>query len=90
MKKVIVVDDDVEVLSILDYILSAKGYEVVTSTCPEILLNLNELKPDLIILDVWLGMGDGSNMCHILKLSQLTNDIPVVLISAITGLEDIA
>jgi two-component system phosphate regulon response regulator PhoB len=90
LKRVIIIDDDQEILSILDHILTEKGFEVIASKCPEILKSVGESRPDLILLDIWLGDNDGSKLCQVLKSSQLTNDIPVVLISAINDLKNIA
>ncbi len=87
---VILIDDDEDVLSILDYVLNQMGVRAVCSVCPEVLSGIPEINPALILMDVRLRGADGGSLCRNLKTTALTKDIPVVLISAATNLELVA
>jgi two-component system phosphate regulon response regulator PhoB len=92
MKKsiIVVIDDDKENLEILKYVLSEKGYEVRGSNSPALLDELASIQPDLVILDIWLGESNGAAICGGIKELEETRHIPVVLISAIHNLEELA
>ena len=80
MKKILVVDDDQDVLYLTQHILTSRGYEVyIESTglkVPELVMNYS---PDLILLDVLLPEKSGVEICK--KLKQRYT-VPVILISA--------
>ena len=84
-KKIVVVDDDPDILDALQMTLEYEGYEVTTTEKGEYAENLpntNENLPDLIILDVLLSGKDGRTICQKLKNQQETRHIPVIMISA--------
>ena len=84
-KKIVVVDDDPDILDALQMTLEDEGYEVTTTEKGEYAENLpntNENLPDLIILDVLLSGKDGRTICQKLKSQQETRHIPVIMISA--------
>jgi two-component system response regulator VicR len=84
LKKILVVEDDPEILDILTYILQAEGYEVVASEDGEACQHLPELLPDLILMDIRLkdpGQ-NGDLICLRLKSKLETRNFPVVLLSA--------
>ena len=82
MNKIIVVDDDVELLEVLDIILRREGIKLIgltgSKTLPEHLIE----KPCVIFLDVHIAGEDGRDLCRKLKANPQTNDIPVVMFSA--------
>jgi DNA-binding response OmpR family regulator len=83
MKKILVLDDDLEILKVITLILEMEGYEVRgIRTGYDLLDSVNLFHPDLILLDVMLGEHDGRVLCHDLKSSPLTESIPVIMISA--------
>jgi DNA-binding response OmpR family regulator len=90
MKKVLVIDNDEDIFGIITYILKDKGYAVISSTTEDILSDLDTIKPDLIILDNWLDKAFGSVLCKQLKSNKAYQHIPIILISAITGLKKAA
>ncbi|MEP6616584.1 MAG: response regulator [Ginsengibacter sp.] len=83
MKKILVVDDEDDILNALKIILTRKMFSVETTanwkTIPQ---TIQTYKPDLILLDVSLSGADGRDICNELKGSKETMAIPVVLISA--------
>lgn len=89
-KKILAVDDNPAILDALNEILSFEGYDVVTLLDGNsIFETIAETHPDLILLDVMLDDLDGRDICHAIKYDKNTHDIPVILISATHGLEDI-
>ena len=81
--KILVVDDEVYILHILDFILGAENYDVVTATNGEqALQKVREEKPDLVILDIMMPRLDGYETCRMIKNDPATKNIPVILLTA--------
>lgn len=88
MKKILVVDDDVDILNVVQLVLDANGFEVAAiSNWQQINTQVDIFKPDLILLDVSLGTQDGRNICKQLKSNKNTKDISVILFSANHNIE---
>ncbi len=81
-KKVLVVDDDKEMLEAIQLNLETEGYIVQTSVNGNCFQHLDGPLPDLILLDIVLPGEDGRDLCQQLKWSKETRDIPIVLYSA--------
>ena len=83
MKKILIVDDDRDLLFGLKALLTNKGYQIMTIaeglSAPNTTLNFN---PDLILLDVHLSDSDGRKICRELKANKNTKHIPILMISA--------
>jgi len=89
MNKVLVVDDDKEILSLVEVILGMHNFEVETVSNWEKIDNcIIRFKPDLILLDISLGGADGRDICRKLKQTKETEDLPVILFSANTSMEN--
>jgi DNA-binding response OmpR family regulator len=83
MKKILVVDDDKDLLTALKSYFTNKGYDIAVSiTCEEGYLLINSFKPDIIFLDINVGSQDGRVMCQRIKSQAQYKHIPVVFISA--------
>lgn len=83
MKRVLVVDDDSDLLAIVRSYLVRRGYEVYTCcSCTEGIAALDNFKPDFVLLDVNVGAEDGREMCRTITQQANWNHIPVVMISA--------
>ncbi|TWR29359.1 response regulator [Mucilaginibacter pallidiroseus] len=83
MRRILAVDDDHDILEILQFILEDSGYQVDTlSDGRHLMQKINEIHPDLILLDIMLGSLDGRELCKALKKDESTNNIPVIMISA--------
>ena len=81
-KKILIVDDDSDILEILSFLLSETGYETRALTHGETIFNdIEDFKPDLILMDVMLGGMDGRIICHTIKTNPSTCALPVILIS---------
>ncbi|HXL37892.1 MAG TPA: response regulator transcription factor [Ktedonobacteraceae bacterium] len=84
-KKILVVDDDPDILDALRFMLEDSGYEVKTTEKGEYAENLHDTNgglPDVIILDVLLSGKDGRLICQKLKSQEETQRIPIIMISA--------
>ena len=90
MKRILVVDDNTDILQIVKIILENNGFEVVvTPNGEETLLKTETFHPQLILMDVFLSSGiDGREICKTLKANPETKDIPVILFSAQVKMED--
>jgi DNA-binding response OmpR family regulator len=83
MNKILVVDDDTDILAVVEIVLSMNNFSVKTiSRWEEISRAIQTFSPDLILLDVALGSADGREICKKLKSSGETEHIPVILFSA--------
>ena len=83
MKKVLVVDDDIDILTVVHLVLESHGLEVQSiSKWQEIFSRIDTFTPDLILLDVSLGNQDGRNLCKQIKSNPSTKDIAIILFSA--------
>ena len=90
-RRLLVVDDEPDILEFLRIILEEEGYEVVTSDKGEYLEQLhNGGLPHLILLDVLLSGKDGREIVKYLKSQQETKHIPVIMFSAHPSAEETA
>lgn len=86
MSKILVIDDDVDILSVMEILLSMKGYNVeVTAKGENTFPKIETFKPDLILLDVLISGYDGRVICKQLKANEKTKHIPVIMFSAHPG-----
>jgi two-component system phosphate regulon response regulator PhoB len=88
-RKILIIDNDEDILLIVSFILIDKGYDTYAFKAPEILAYITALKPDLILLDHWLDGQSGGEICKKLKADRLTPHIPVIMISAVNNLSEI-
>lgn len=89
-KRVLIYDDDPDILEICSIILQSKGYAVDTrNTCSDIVGDAAALRPSVILIDNWLPGGGGVQAVQLLKQSSFVH-IPVVFFSANTEVEQLA
>lgn len=93
-KKILVIEDDKDIRDTLVYVLEEQGYEVVSSEESKILKSLDTIKPDMILLDNWLtewkSDANGQQISKELKSNPATSHIPIVIISAVSNIQEIA
>lgn len=83
MKKILLVDDDVDILEALQITFELEGYDTLaTSTGNKAFRLVGTFKPDVIILDMMLDKIDGRDICKRIKKDESTKEIPIVMISA--------
>jgi adenylate cyclase len=81
---ILIIDDTLNNLSLLERILSKKGYEVRLASSGQRGLEAVELtQPDLILLDIMMPGIDGYEVCSRLKASDRTRGIPIIFLSAL-------
>ncbi len=87
--RILVMEDDPFLQTILKYELEAAGYEVqVAGDGLEGLDCVDQCTPDLILMDVMMPGADGNEVCHRLKASPRTRQIPIIMLTAMSGSED--
>ncbi len=83
MYKILLVDDDLDLLSITKVILEKNNFLVsAISKWEEIDSSINVFHPDLILLDTYLDGADGRDICNKLKTKNTTKNISILLNSA--------
>jgi DNA-binding response OmpR family regulator len=89
MKKILVLDDDKDILEIISFILTEFGYEVRTRSGGETIFeDIKAYQPDLLLMDVMLAGLDGRVICRRIKENELTRFLPVILISGTHDLSE--
>ncbi|MBN1621467.1 MAG: response regulator, partial [Endomicrobiales bacterium] len=84
VKRILVIDDDYDMVEVLKQHLERKGYEVViVQNSRDALKTAIDTKPNLITLDLLMPNIDGFTIAELLKQNPVTKDIPIVIISAI-------
>jgi DNA-binding response OmpR family regulator len=82
-KRIMIVDDERDLVETLTYRLEASGYTVLTAhDGEEGLEKAREEKPDLILLDVMMPKMDGYHVCRLLKFDEELKDIPIIMLTA--------
>jgi DNA-binding response OmpR family regulator len=83
MTKVLVVDDDTDLLEMVSLVLTRHDMAVnPLAQCLQFFDTVSTDKPDIVLMDIYLGDCDGRNLCQNLKKSDIYADIPVILYSA--------
>jgi len=82
-KKILVVDDEPDVLALLTLMLKSQGYNVIAAVDgQEALEKARKETPDLILLDVMLPKMDGYKVARMLKFDENFSHIPIILLTA--------
>jgi DNA-binding response OmpR family regulator len=90
MKKILVVDDDDDVLETIQLVLEIGGYDVEPLNDAEVIFErIDEFEPDLILLDVVLGKIDGRVICSQIKCHVDTSKIPILMMSGLYDLKEV-
>ena len=90
MAKVLIIDDDFEIVSILGEILKREGHEVESANEPvEGMQKARKLKPDLIILDYHMPGNTGAHLFESLRRNSATSVTPILFMSGEASPEQI-
>lgn len=82
-KRVLVVDDDTDLLKMLKLRIEAEGFEFIAAEDGEEMLNIMKTKkPDVIILDIILPKIDGYTALREMRKEEEFKDIPVIILTA--------
>jgi DNA-binding response OmpR family regulator len=89
VKKLLIIENDIDTLDIVTIILEDSGFTVVKSEAKIPVREITKINPDAIVIDYLLGAGYGSDLCMEIKENPLIKHIPVILFSASHNLEKI-
>ncbi len=83
IKKILVVDDEPDVASLLSLLLKSQGYNVISAgDGQEALEKARTEKPDLMLLDVMLPKLDGYKVARMLKFDENFRHMPIIMLTA--------
>lgn len=90
-KRILILDDDVDILSICTYILQEQGWEIFTRAhCNNIVSTVREILPDVILMDNWIPDTGGIVATRLLKADPELQKIPVIYFSANHDIKNLA
>ena len=90
MSTILLADDEPNVREVFGFLLRNEGYKTLEASDAPSCIQMAEQKPDLILLD-WMMPGvDGVDALRILKSRPSTREIPVVMVTALDGITQIA
>ncbi len=82
-QRILIVDDERDIVSVLDFALKQAGFDIVTAgDAASALARVRETQPDLVILDLMLPDLPGTEVCRQLKSSTRTSALPVIMLTA--------
>ena len=81
-KRILIADDDPGIVDAIELLLEFEGYQVSSTIDGSTVLDMKLELPDLLLLDIWMSGEDGRDICKKLKQSELTKNIPVIMVSA--------
>ena len=85
VKKILIADDEPDILEIIQFNLQSEGYEVITAKNGDEAIDLaKKNQPDLIILDVMMPGKSGIEVCNILRLQPAFKDTLIIFLSALS------
>ncbi len=83
MKKVLLVDDEPNILLSLEFLMKKQGYYVfIARDGKEALTIIHQENPEIVILDIMMPEVDGYEVCRYIKNNTLTQDTKVIFLSA--------
>lgn len=82
-KRILICEDDEGITEVAQIVLETMGYEVmIQNDSTNIYTRVEEVKPDLILLDLWMPGLSGEEIAHHLKNQASTKHIPIIIMSA--------
>ncbi len=88
-KKILIVDDEKDMLTVLEKWLIVKGFDVVSAVNGTDAIQLAQShKPDLIVLDVCLPDMDGGEVAKMIKENPETENIPIIFLTALLSKDE--
>jgi CheY-like chemotaxis protein len=90
-KRVLILDDDLDILQICTIVLKKKGFDVMTlNNSSQALEQVRNYQPDVILMDNWIPGPGGIEATRTLKMEPDTRDIPVIFFSANSNVTQLA
>jgi CheY-like chemotaxis protein len=88
MCRVLILDDDADILELCSIILQARGYTTITeTTCRDVTDKVTRANPDVILIDNWIPDIGGIEATKLIKNTGHTRHIPVIFFSASNNVE---
>lgn len=89
-KKIIIYDDDTDLLEVCSLILTAKNFDVVIKDkCTEIISDIQQHQPDVILMDNWIPDIGGIKATRLVKESAEYRHIPVIFFTANNNVDEL-
>lgn len=85
MAKILLVDDEKDIVEFIQYNLESEGFEVISAYDGEMALKQMEAKPDLVVLDVMMPKLNGYDVIKQIRMNEEYDDIPVIFLTAKTS-----
>lgn len=90
-KRVLILDDDLDILQICTIVLKKKGFDVLTlNNSNQVVDQVKAYQPDVILMDNWIPGPGGIEATRTLKMGADTQDIPVIFFSANSNVTQLA
>jgi len=90
-RRILLLEDDFDTNEIITMIFEPEGFHVISSTVASYMADIDEWKPELIIVDHLLNNHvTGSDICIAVKANEKTQHIPFILTSAVNNLPEVA
>ena len=90
-KKVLIYDDDTDLLEVCSLILTASNYDVIVrEKCTEVMRDVVQHEPDVIIMDNWIPDIGGVKATQLVKSSENYRNIPVIFFTANSNVNELA
>lgn len=86
MKKILIVEDDIDILEMLQFFLEDCGYEIITANDGVAgFSKFQTVNPDMVLLDIMLPKMDGYAVCELIRK---ISDVPIIMVSALGSEEE--
>lgn len=83
MKKILVVDDEKDIVDLIEYNLKKEDFSVIKAYDGEMAVSaVKKQKPDLLILDLMLPRMNGIDVCKAIRTNPATADLPIIMLTA--------
>lgn len=85
MTKILLVDDEKDIVEFLQYNLESEGFEVISAFDGEAALSRMEDNPDLVVLDVMMPVMNGYEVCKKIRMNEEFDNVPIIFLTAKTS-----
>ncbi len=89
--RLLVIDDEESIFEVIEALLYREGYEFIYLTSGiEALTKIDDIQPDVILLDLMMPEMDGIETCQQIKSNERWRPIPIIMVTALSSKEDLA
>src|SRR6476469_4203935 len=88
---ILIIDDEESIFEVIEGLLYREGYELTyIDSGKEALNRIDEIQPDVILLDLMMPEMDGIETCKLIKSNERWRHIPIIMVTALSSKEDLA